>query len=115
MLADLNLLEELDGRKVAVLGDMLELGRYEHQGHLKVGIRAAEVVEELITVGKRAEIIANGAEGAGLGSKNIHSFADSEAATSFLDGFLSEDDVVLVKGSRGMRMDKIVSALEAGS
>jgi UDP-N-acetylmuramoyl-tripeptide--D-alanyl-D-alanine ligase len=115
MLADLNLLEELDGRKVAVLGDMLELGRYEHQGHLKVGIRAAEVVDELVTVGKRAGIIASGAKGAGLGENRIHTFEDSKQATDFLGGFLTEEDIVLVKGSRGMRMDKIVAALEARS
>jgi UDP-N-acetylmuramoyl-tripeptide--D-alanyl-D-alanine ligase len=115
MLADLNLLDEMDGRKVAVLGDMLELGRYEHQGHMKVGIRAAEVVDELITVGKRAELIASGAKGAGLKDTHIHSFEDSVETTTFLEGFLSKDDVVLVKGSRGMRMDKIVAALEASS
>jgi len=115
MLADLNLLEEMDGRKIAVLGDMLELGRYEHQGHLKVGIRAAEVADVLITVGERAEIIARAAAENQLNKSKIHSFAESTEVIAFLNEFLLENDVVLVKGSRGMRMDKIVAALEVGS
>ncbi len=115
MLADLNLLEEMDGRKVAVLGDMLELGRYEHQGHVKVGIRAAEVADVLVTVGGRAEIIARAAAENRLEQKRIHSFSESSEVIDFLNEFLLENDVVLVKGSRGMRMDKIVTALEAAS
>ncbi len=115
MLADLNLLEEMDGRKIAVLGDMLELGRYEHQGHMKVGIRAAEVADVLVTVGERANIIARAAAENRLKQERIHSFAESTAVIPFLNEFLQEDDVVLVKGSRGMRMDKIVAALEVGS
>jgi UDP-N-acetylmuramoyl-tripeptide--D-alanyl-D-alanine ligase len=115
MLADLNLLEEMDGRKVAVLGDMLELGRYEEQGHRKVGIRAAEVANVLVTVGDRALIIANSAAEYGLDQSKIHSFPESAAAVEFLDEFLNKDDVVLVKGSRGMRMDKIVAELEVES
>jgi UDP-N-acetylmuramoyl-tripeptide--D-alanyl-D-alanine ligase len=115
MLADLNLLEEMEGRKVAVLGDMLELGRYEHQGHMKVGIRAAEVADFLVTIGQRAEIIARAAAENGMDRKKIRSFAEQGELIAFLDEFLKENDVVLVKGSRGMRMDKIVSALEAGS
>jgi UDP-N-acetylmuramoyl-tripeptide--D-alanyl-D-alanine ligase len=115
MLADLNLLEEMDGRKIAVLGDMLELGRYEHQGHMKVGIRAAEVADVLITVGQRAEIIARAAAENKLDKKKIHSFVESTDVIAFLNEFLAENDVVLVKGSRGMRMDKIVAALEVGS
>ena len=115
MLADLNLLEEMDGRKIAVLGDMLELGRYEHQGHMKVGIRAAEVADVLVTVGERANIIARAAAENRLKQERIHSFVESTDAIPFLNEFLQENDVVLVKGSRGMRMDKIVSALEVGS
>ena len=112
MLADLNLLEEMEGRKVAVLGDMLELGRYEHQGHRKVGIRAAEVVDTLVTVGKLGKIIAKTAAESGLKKESIHSFEDNQDAIKFLNQNLTEKDVVLVKGSHGMRMDKIVAALE---
>jgi len=115
MLADLNLLEEMDGRKVAVLGDMLELGRYQTQGHRKVGIRVAEVADVLVTVGQLAEIIAQAASDSGFRKEHIHSFTDSDKAIEFLKQYLAENDVVLVKGSRGMRMDKIFSSLEVGS
>lgn len=112
MLAALNLLEELDGRKVAVLGDMLELGRYEWRGHEMVGIRAAEVVDELITVGERGRMISAAACKAGLRSEVIHELETTEQAIEMLQKGLSADDVVLIKGSRGMRMDRIVAKLE---
>jgi len=112
-LAALNLLNELDGRKVAVLGDMLELGPYEEQGHEMVGVRAAQVVAELVTVGPRAHMIASAARHSGLRSRVIREFEDVPAAVEYLQERLTANDVVLVKGSRGMRLDRIVSALEA--
>ena len=115
MLADLNLLEEMVGRKIAVLGDMLELGHYEEQGHRKVGIRAAEVADVLVTVGKLGQQIGQAAAEFGFKDENIHSFLSGDEASEFLKGYLVEKDVVLVKGSRGMRMDKIVAALETES
>ncbi len=111
-LAALNLLEELDGRKVAVLGDMLELGPYERQGHLMVGVRAAEVADQLITVGERSLAIAESARASGLPAAAVHSFVTSPQAIEHLAELLEEGDVVLVKGSRGMQMDTIVAALE---
>jgi UDP-N-acetylmuramoyl-tripeptide--D-alanyl-D-alanine ligase len=120
-LAALNLLDDLDpaksgveGRKVAVLGDMLELGPYEQRGHAMVGVRAAEVADELVTVGGRGHLIAAAARGAGLRPNRIHEFEDSQQAIGFLRERLGAGDVVLVKGSRGMRMDLIVGALEGG-
>jgi UDP-N-acetylmuramoyl-tripeptide--D-alanyl-D-alanine ligase len=112
-LAALNLLEELDGRRVAVLGDMLELGQYEVHGHEMVGVRAAEVVDELVTVGSRARMIATAAARAGLSAQWITHLESSEAAIEFLETRLRPEDVVLVKGSRGVHMDLIVAALEA--
>ena len=111
-LAALNLLEELDGRKVAVLGDMLELGQYEQQGHKMVGARVAEVADELVTVGERGRIIAESAARAGLAQHAITEFENSQQVIEFLRERLTSQDVVLVKGSRGIRMDVIVSALE---
>ncbi len=108
----LNLLNELEGHKIAVLGDMLELGQYELHGHKMVGVRAAEVVDELITVGERALIIAKTARQTGLPTKAVTEFEDSEQATAFLVNRLGKNDVVLVKGSHAMRMDRIVAALE---
>ena len=112
MLAALNLLAELGGHKVAVLGDMLELGQYEKQGHEMVGVRAAEVADTLVTVGTRAHIIAAAARRAGLGSRKIAEFESSDEAIAHLRQSLTREDVVLVKGSHGIRMDSIVDALE---
>ena len=111
-MAALNLLDELEGRKVGVLGDMLELGQYEWRGHEMVGVRAAEVVDELVTVGDRGRMIAAAASRAGLPDPMITEFEDSQGAIQYLQESLSPNDVVLVKGSHGIRMDKIVAALE---
>lgn len=111
-LAALNLLSELDGRKVAVLGDMLELGPYEQQGHELVGVRAAEVAEMLVTVGERGHMIAAAARRAGLRSDKVVEFENTEQAVEWLRDHLTGKDVVLVKGSHGIRMDRIVTALE---
>jgi UDP-N-acetylmuramoyl-tripeptide--D-alanyl-D-alanine ligase len=112
MLAALNLLNDMEGRKVAVLGDMLELGQYEHTGHELVGIRSAEVVDELITLGERAKIIAQSAMDAGLPAVKITILDETEQVIKYLKPVLKSSDVVLVKGSNMMRMDRIVSALE---
>lgn len=112
-MAALNLLDELDGRKVAVLGDMLELGPYEQRGHEMVGVRAAEVVDELITVGERGRMIASAAYRAGLPAGAIAEFEGSQEAIEFLRTHIRAQDVVLIKGSHGMRMDRIAAALEA--
>lgn len=111
-LAALNLFNELEGHKVAVLGDMLELGPYEEQGHEMVGLRAAEIAEELVCVGPRARMIAAAAREAGLPIEAITELEDSDSAIDYLRPRLKADDVVLIKGSRGMRMDRIVAALE---
>lgn len=112
-LAALNLLDEMEGHKIAVLGDMLELGQYEAQGHEMVGVRAAEVVDQLITVGERGRIIAAAARQAGLVEEHIQEFESVDQAIDLLAGLLGDGDIVLVKGSRGMRMDRIVTSLEA--
>jgi UDP-N-acetylmuramoyl-tripeptide--D-alanyl-D-alanine ligase len=109
----LNLLDELEGRKVAVLGDMLELGPYEQRGHEMVGVRAAEVAEEVITIGPLAHIIARAAWEAGMPKEAITELEDTQSAIAFLQQHLKPGDVVLVKGSHGMRLDRIVTALEA--
>lgn len=113
VLAALNLLEELEGRKIAVLGDMLELGEFEERGHRMVGARAAEVADLLVTVGRRARWIGDEARRAGMTSEQVVELEDSQAAIEFLRERVGAGDVILVKGSRGMRMDRIVAALEA--
>jgi len=112
VIAALNLLAELDGRRVAVLGDMLELGEYEERGHRMVGARAAQVADELVTVGRRAQWIANEALLAGLTESQVVVLEDSQAAIEYLRDCVGANDVVLIKGSRGVKMDQIVVELE---
>lgn len=111
-LAALNLLHDLPGRKIAVLGGMFELGPYEKQGHELVGIRAAEIVDRLITFGSHAKMIADAALNAGLQANSISNWDEPQQVVDELQSTLKEGDVVLVKGSHGLRMDRIVAALE---
>lgn len=113
-LAALDLLSEVRGRKIAALGDMLELGAYERDGHLQVGRRAAEVVDELVVVGRLAAMIGEGAREGGLPAARLHGAPDSASAVDVVAGLLKPGDVLLVKGSRGVRMELIVAALKDG-
>lgn len=115
MLAALNLLDELDGRKVAVLGDMLELGPYERGGHEMVGLRAAQIVSVLLTLGERAHMIAEAARRAGMKKNSIVEFDEFDPLMEWLKTNLTSNDAVLIKGSHGLRMDRITSMLEARS
>lgn len=114
-LSALNLLADLDGRRLAVIGDMLELGQYEKQGHEMVGMRAAQVSNHLITVGKRSHITAQAARKAGMKDDKVHEFENTEDTINFLRDFLTAEDVVLIKGSHGIHMEQIVTALEKPS
>jgi UDP-N-acetylmuramoyl-tripeptide--D-alanyl-D-alanine ligase len=111
-LAALNLLDQMDGRKIAVLGDMLELGQYEKRGHEMVGVRAAQFASLIVLVGPRSKIIADAALRAGYSSEFIQWFDEAPQAAPYLQGILRKGDVVLVKGSRGLQMERIVHALE---
>jgi UDP-N-acetylmuramoyl-tripeptide--D-alanyl-D-alanine ligase len=112
VIAALNLLQELEGRRVAVLGDMLELGSYEEVGHRLVGRRAREVADLLVTVGPRARVIAEEAREAGLPDAAVVELEDSAAAITFLRQTIRRGDVVLLKGSQGVKLDRVVPALE---
>jgi len=109
--AALNLLDELDGRKIAVLGDMLELGDYEREGHEKVGMRALEVADVLITVGPRGRIIGEAALRWGMPTDRVHIVEESAEAVALLKQMVTGDEVILVKGSRAMQMEEIVNTL----
>jgi UDP-N-acetylmuramoyl-tripeptide--D-alanyl-D-alanine ligase len=115
MLAALNLLEEMEGRRIAVLGDMLELGQYERQGHEMIGLRAAQVARILLTLGTRAHIIAEAARNAGMKPSHIQEFEQLELLVAWLKENLTPRDTVLIKGSHGLRMDRITAALELES
>jgi UDP-N-acetylmuramoyl-tripeptide--D-alanyl-D-alanine ligase len=113
-IAALNLLEELDGRKIAVLGDMLELGSYEEEGHRLVGRRAMDVADLLVAVGPRGRIIGQEALTLGVSPSRVCLCDDNRAAVVYLQATIQSGDYVLVKGSRGMKMEEIVAALGKG-
>jgi UDP-N-acetylmuramoyl-tripeptide--D-alanyl-D-alanine ligase len=113
VLAALDLLADLDrGRRIAVLGDMLELGSYEEEGHAHVGARAGAVADLLVTVGERARNIARAAIRAGLPRAAVCSFDSAEDAAGFLLDALQPGDAALVKGSRAVGMERIVRRLQ---
>jgi UDP-N-acetylmuramoyl-tripeptide--D-alanyl-D-alanine ligase len=109
--AALELLAGLPGRRVAVLGEMLELGDAHETGHRAVGGAAANVVELLVVVGDGARQIAAGARDAGLAPDRVIRVANRDAALDALRPRLRDGDVVLVKASRGVALDLLVDAL----
>ena len=114
-LAALNLLADLpvspDARRIAVLGDMRELGDHTEIGHRKVGQRAADVVAKLVTVGPLARLIADEALNAGMTPSNVAQVDDNTGAVTVLQGMVQRGDLVLVKGSRALHLEEIVTAL----
>lgn len=105
---------EPGSRKIAVLGDMLELGSYTEEAHQKIAEQLkSSGVDFLITVGERAKIIAERAEECGYDNNQIVKFSRSEEAGLFLQEKLIIGDIILIKGSQGVRMDKIVVELMA--
>ncbi|MFA5926444.1 MAG: UDP-N-acetylmuramoyl-tripeptide--D-alanyl-D-alanine ligase [Parcubacteria group bacterium] len=107
-LAALEVLEKIQARrKLAALGDMLELGGETESGHREVGKKAAEIADILFTVGDKAKFIADEAEKAGLQKSRIFSYESSAEAGVPVQNILEEGDVILIKGSQGARMEKI--------
>ncbi len=100
-------------RKIAVLGDMMELGKYSTEEHRRAGVRVAEECNILVTVGLRARFFAEGAIEEGMKEKMIFKFEDSVQAGEYLKKALKKGDVVLVKGSQSMRMERAVEAIMA--
>jgi len=101
-------------RRFSVLGDMLELGSASEAGHKQVGEKVAKSkINKLIVVGERARDIARGAEAAGMLRDNIFHFTNSEEAGKFVQSRIIEGDLILVKGSQGMRMERIVKEIMA--
>jgi UDP-N-acetylmuramoyl-tripeptide--D-alanyl-D-alanine ligase len=94
------------GRRVALLGDMAELGEHSEAAHEEIGRRAAELgVAQLFTVGKMASVVARGARGAGL--NRVLEFADVETAASAVKSFLKPGDLLLLKASRAARLERV--------
>ena len=111
--AALDLLAGLPGRRIAVLGEMLELGRASASGHREVGTAAAATCDLLIVVGAGASGIAAGAKAAGLDASRILEARDREAALDLLRVRLRDGDVVLIKASRVVELDLLVNGLKA--
>lgn len=101
------------GRKIAVLGDMLELGKFTRDAHIAIGKYCTDRCSILLTSGKRALHIKEGAIEAGFDEKNIFSFDFSDQAGDFLKNNIKPGDIILVKGSQGARMEKTVEKIMA--
>ncbi len=102
------------GHKVAVLGDMLELGKISEKAHQEIGQLVAKLgIDYLYVVGERSRDIAKGAKEAGLSEDRIYHFPFTAEAGLFLQDRLKDNDLVLVKGSQGMRMEKVVYEIMA--
>ena len=95
-------------RRIAVLGDMLEVGKYTLEAHERVGRIAAQSADILFTVGPRAKFIAEAARSARMKRERIFSFDTADEARKPVQDFLRKGDVVLVKGSHAMELSKIV-------
>ena len=122
-IAALTLLKELAGRgagrrAIAVLGDMYELGVYEEEAHKVVGRRARDVADLLVTVGSLGRLIGKEAVRTGMPSDSVYEVDTNAEATELLLTLIDSaagGDVILVKGSRGLAMEEIVTALQRGT
>ncbi len=103
---------EIAGRRIAVVGDMLELGENELQFHRDSGRAIPRAIDLVAGVGRRSASLLDGAREAGFPPTSLHHFADAEAAGTFLLGEVREGDLVLVKGSRGVGLDRAVAMLQ---
>ncbi len=113
--AALQTLQELPctGRRVAVLGDMAELGVHSEPAHEEIGCYAGELgIGQLFAIGRMASVMARGARKAGL--NRVFEFADVETAAPVVKSFVRSGDVLLLKASRVMRFERIAAFLRAG-
>ncbi len=114
MEAAITLLQSISAkRKIAVLGDMLELGKMTEEAHRKTGVQVASVADMLVLVGPRADFIKEAALEAGFPLKELYKFDSSITAGKFLEGVIEKGDVILLKGSQGVRLERAVKAIMA--
>ncbi len=112
--AALDVLKEMKGkRKIVVIGDMLELGKFTEEAHRSIGEKTKGIANILITVGPRAKFIAEGAINAGFNKKEVYSFDSSKTVAKFLVDIIEKGDIVLLKGSQGIRLEYAVEAIMA--
>jgi UDP-N-acetylmuramoyl-tripeptide--D-alanyl-D-alanine ligase len=101
------------GKKIVVLGDMMELGNYSHDEHMKIGKLVAQTADILITIGVRSKYIAQGANEAKMKKKDIFQFSDPTQAGDKLTKIITENDITLIKGSQSIRTEKVVEKVMA--
>lgn len=103
------------GRAIAVLGDMLELGTYSNAAHRDLGMKVGKFsIDFLIALGEEAPVVVESAIKHGLGLEKAMVVESHQEAISILKNTIKQGDWILVKGSRGMRMEKIVKGLLEG-
>ena len=105
MAAALNVLAGRKGRKIAVLGDMLELGVSAHPEHYKLGRIAAQKADLLFAYGPHGQVVADGAIVGGMAADNVAAFSDHAELAAALKQAAKPGDIMLFKGSRGMHME----------
>ena len=114
MEAALEVLKTIKGeRHIAVLGDMLELGKLTEKAHNEVGHNLKGIADKLVIVGPRAKFISDGAISVGFDQKEIYSFDDSMAVGKFLKEIIRPGDVILLKGSQGVRLERAILPIMA--
>jgi UDP-N-acetylmuramoyl-tripeptide--D-alanyl-D-alanine ligase len=97
-----------ESRKVAVLGDMLELGDFARDAHFDVGTLCSEyMVDCLVAIGPNAKYVAEGAIAGGFSSSELYVFHDNTSAIEHISEIIRPNDVILFKGSRGMRLEEV--------
>lgn len=101
-------------RKIAALGDMKELGKYSEEAHIVIGEEVSKIADYIFTVGDEAEFIAQGASESGFEKENIFKFKKSAETGKALRDMIAEGDLILVKGSRSMKMELIVEEIRRG-
>lgn len=101
------------GKKIVVLGDMLELGKFTMEEHKKLGALAGKYADLLLAVGLRAKYLVEGALGSDMSEKKILEFTDAKMAGKYLEGMIEKGDIILVKGSQSMRMERAVEEIMA--
>ena len=112
--AALDTMRDLESaRKIAILGDMLEIGKYTIEAHKMMGQKSKDIVDILVTVGMRAKFASDEALSLGMEKKNIFHFSTSKEASAHVKDLIKEGDLILVKGSQAMRMEKIVEEIIA--
>ena len=111
MEAALKILGRYKNRRVAILGDMFEMGEHAEYGHRLVGKSVINNADLLITIGNDSKFIGKEAINLGFSEENIHHFETKEDAINKIDNLLKDNDTVLLKASRGMKLEKIVEHL----